>query len=158
MGPDLFWSAAPRARHPTVGQDDWDKADKLYEAYDLDKGAGDIATTAKAAHAFPCASGRVGPMGFRLGGLMTILIAVRTEVDAALSYCGGRTAVHLSEAVNVEAPVMVHVGEVDDYISRDAQQAIKTAFASRPEAATTGIACLRRPKIQPHVGIAPTEN
>lgn len=131
MSPDLFWRAAPGIQ--LSDKTDSDEADRLYEAYDLDKGVDDIAATIKAAHTLPGASGRVGLMGFCLGGLMTYLTAARTEVDAAVSYYGGRTEQHLSEVANVKAPFMMHVGEDDEYISRDAQQAIKMAFAGRPK-------------------------
>jgi carboxymethylenebutenolidase len=133
MCPDLFWRAAPGIQ--LSDKTDWDKAGKLYEEYDLDKGVDDIAATIKAAHALPGASGKVGLMGFCLGGLMTFLTAARTDVDAAVSYYGGRTERHLSEAPNVKAPFMMHVGEDDEYISRDAQQAIKAAFAGQPDKA-----------------------
>ena len=130
--PDLFWRQAPGVQ--LSDKTDWDKAGKLYEAYDLDKGVEDISATINAAHTLLGASGKVGLMGFCLGGLMTFLTAARTDIDAGVSYYGGRTERFLSEAPSVKAPFMMHVGEDDEYISRDAQQAIKKAFEGRPNA------------------------
>jgi len=56
-----------------------------------------------------------------------------TGVDAVVSQYGGRTEQFPSEADNVNAPFMTRVGEDGKYISRDAEQSIKTAFNGRPD-------------------------
>jgi carboxymethylenebutenolidase len=108
---------------------EWKKGLSLYDAYDFDVGVSDIADTMAAARTLGGASGKVGVMGFCLGGLMTFLTAARGNADAAVAYYGGGTENHLSEAGAVMVPMLMHLGEEDEFISKDAQRKIKEAFA-----------------------------
>jgi len=63
---------------------------------------------------------------------MTYLTAARENIDAGVSYYGGRTEQFLAEAANVTVPMIFHVGEEDEYISKDAQAAIKNAMKDKP--------------------------
>ncbi|MFM0248252.1 dienelactone hydrolase family protein [Paraburkholderia sediminicola] len=128
--PDLFWRQAPNVQ--LSDKTDWDKAGKLYEAYDVNQGVPDIVATVQAARTLPNATGKVGVVGFCLGGLMTFLTAARSGVDAAAGYYGGRTEQFLSETPTVSAPMIMHFGTEDEYISRDAQKAIKDSVAGMP--------------------------
>jgi carboxymethylenebutenolidase len=71
-------------------------------------------------------------MGFCLGGLMTYLTAARVTIDAAAVYYGGGTDQHLKEAKALKAPLQMHLGEEDEFISTEAQRHIKDALASNP--------------------------
>lgn len=127
--PDLFWRQAPNI--VLSDKTDWDRASKLYAAYDLSEGVNDIVATLAAARTLPDATGKVGLMGFCLGGLMTFLTAARGKVDAAVCYYGGNTEQHLAEAENVSAPMIMHIGEEDEYISKTALNAIKEAVREK---------------------------
>jgi carboxymethylenebutenolidase len=74
----------------------------------------------------------LGLMGYCFGGLMAYLTAARGGIDAGVSYYGGRTEQFLSEAGNVTALMIFHIGEEDEYISKDAQAAIKHAMKNKP--------------------------
>jgi carboxymethylenebutenolidase len=73
-------------------------------------------------------------MGFCLGGLMTFLVAARRDVDAAVAYHGGDTDKYVSEAHAIKAPLLMHLGERDEFIDKDAQKRIKSALADMPNA------------------------
>jgi carboxymethylenebutenolidase len=133
IAPDLFWRAAPGLDLNAWSESDWKQGLALYEAFDRDRGIRDIAATLAAARATPGASGKVGVMGFCLGGLMSYLTAARTPVDAAVSYYGGQTEQYLQEASAVAAPLLMHLGTEDEFISRSAQSRIMAAFQGRPE-------------------------
>jgi carboxymethylenebutenolidase len=77
-------------------------------------------------------SGKVGVMGFCLGGLMTFLTAARGNVDCAVAYYGGGTENRLNESDTVTVPMLMHLGEEDEFISKDAQRKIKEAFTDNP--------------------------
>ncbi|MGJ7493094.1 dienelactone hydrolase family protein [Variovorax sp. ZT4R33] len=128
--PDLFWRLEPGL--DLSPDTDWPRALALYQAYDLDTGVDDIAATLEAARRLPGASGKVGLMGFCLGGLMTYLTAARSRVDAAVSYYGGRTEEFLGEAATLASPLLMHLGEEDEFIPKPAQQRIVDALAGRP--------------------------
>jgi len=73
-------------------------------------------------------------MGFCLGGLMTFLTAARYGVDAAVAYHGGDTEKYLGEVNGLDAPLLMHLAEEDEFISKPAQAEIKKALASKPNA------------------------
>ncbi|MCB8877845.1 dienelactone hydrolase family protein [Acidisoma silvae] len=62
-----------------------------------------------------------------MGGLLTFLSAVRVPVDAAVAYYGGCIDQHLIEAPKISLPLMLHLGEDDEYIPHAAQQKIEKA-------------------------------
>ena len=128
--PDLFWRLEPGVE--LSDKTDWDKALALYEAYDLNTGVIDLMATMKAARTLIGASGKVGLMGFCLGGLMTFLTTVRCAIDAGVAYYGGRTEQHLAEAPGVTGPLLMHLGEEDEFISKEAQRAIIAALKDKP--------------------------
>jgi carboxymethylenebutenolidase len=130
IAPDLFWRKKPGLDLNSWSEAEWSEALAIYKSYNLDEGIRDVRTTINAGRVLQGASGKVGVMGFCLGGLMAFLTAARGEVDAAVEYYGGDTEKHLSEAPAVQAPMLVHLAEEDEYISKDAQGKIKAAFAN----------------------------
>jgi carboxymethylenebutenolidase len=73
-------------------------------------------------------------MGYCLGGLMTFLTAARYGVDAGVAYHGGDTEKYLGEVGSLNAPLLMHLAEEDEFISKSAQAEIKAALAKKPNA------------------------
>ena len=113
---------------------DWQHGLRLNQAYDRDAGAKDIKDTADAVAKLPECTGKVAVLGYCLGGLMTFLTAVRYGVDAAVAYHGGDTEKYLGEVGGLHAPLLMHLGEEDEFISKTAQAQIKAALAGKPNA------------------------
>jgi carboxymethylenebutenolidase len=130
--PDLFWRQEPGLDLNHWSDAEWKKGLALYAAYDRDKGVRDIVDTAHAAGQLEGASGKVGVMGFCLGGLMTFLTAAREKIDAAVAYHGGDTEKYLDEADKITAPMLMHLAEEDEFISKEAQTRIKAALSNKP--------------------------
>ena len=131
--PDLFWRQEPGLDLSHWTDAEWKKGLALYNAYNLESGVSDIADTIAAARRFDGASGKVGVMGFCLGGLLTFLTAARCNADGGVAYYPGSAENHIEEAAAVSIPMMVHLGEEDEFISKDAQQKIRDAFANNSE-------------------------
>lgn len=129
--PDLFWRLEPGLDLNEWSEADWKKGLSLYAAYDFDAGARDVAAVVDAARNLEGCTGKVGVMGYCLGGLMTFLTATRSGVDAGAEYYGGGTEKYLTEAPAIKAPLIMHLGEEDEYISKPAQAQIKAAFAHK---------------------------
>ena len=127
--PDLFWRQAPGLDLSHWTEAEWKQGLALFDIYDLSEGVSDVVQAISAARALAGASGKVAVMGFCLGGLMTYLTAARNRVDAAVAYYGGGTENHLSEAMAVSGPMLMHLGEEDEFISKDAQRRIEEALA-----------------------------
>ena len=127
--PDLFWRQEPGVDLSHWTEAEWKKGLELYNAYDYDKGLSDIADTLEAARALHTASGKAGVMGFCMGGLLTFMTAGRGNADAAVAYYPGGADKHLDKAAAVSIPMLIHLGEEDEFISKDAQRQIKEGFA-----------------------------
>jgi carboxymethylenebutenolidase len=130
--PDLFWRQTPGTDLGVTSDADWNAGLALYAGYDRNQGVGDIVATVKVAAGLEGASGKVGVMGYCLGGLMTFLTAARSKVDAAVEFHGADTEKYLDEAPAITAPMMVHLAELDEFISKTAQAEIVAAMAFKP--------------------------
>ena len=66
---------------------------------------------------------------------MVFMTAVRNEgIDAAVWYHGGDTEKYLGEVDGLHAPILMHLAEEDEFISKAAQAEIKAALAKKPNA------------------------
>lgn len=130
--PDLFWRQEPGLSLSHWTESEWKKGFELYSAFNFDKGVEDIGLTIEAARTLQGNTGKVGVMGYCLGGLMTFLTAARIGADAAVEYYGGGTEKYAAEAANISTPLIIHLGEEDEFISPEAQSEIKAAVAGNP--------------------------
>src|SRR5271168_1362920 len=134
VAPDLFWRQEPGVDLSVTSDADWQHGLRLYQAYDRDAGARDVKDTVNGVAKLPGCTGRVAVLGYCLGGLMTFLTAVRYGVDAAVVYHGGDTEKYLGEIDGLHAPLLMHLAEEDEFISKAAQAEIKRALAGKPNA------------------------
>lgn len=125
--PDLFWRLQPGVELTDQSEEEWKKAFALYQAFDVDKGVEDVGATLQTARSYAGASGKVGVMGFCLGGLLTFLTAARKDPDAAAEYYGGRTDEFVGEMQSVSCPMIMHLAEEDEYIPPPAREKIVKA-------------------------------
>src|SRR5271168_1443085 len=66
---------------------------------------------------------------------MVFMTAVRNDgIDAAVCYHGADTEKYLGEVDGLHAPLLMHLAEEDEFISKAAQAEIKTALSSKPNA------------------------
>jgi carboxymethylenebutenolidase len=135
VAPDLFWRQEPGVDLNVTSKADWDHGLRLYGAYDRDSGAKDVEDTVKAVRKLLECNGKVALLGYCLGALMVFLTAVRYHgVDAAVAYHGGDTDKYLGEVGGLNAPLLMHLAEEDEFISKAAQAEIKAALSKKPNA------------------------
>ena len=134
VAPDLFWRQEPGVDLSVTSEPDWQHGLRLYKAYDRDAGARDVKDTVNAVAKLPECTGKVAVLGYCLGGLMVFLTAARYGVDAAVAYHGGDTEKYLGELDGLKAPLLMHLAEEDEFISKAAQAQIKAALAMKPNA------------------------
>jgi carboxymethylenebutenolidase len=132
--PDLFWRQEPGVDLGVTSEADWQHGVRLYQAYDRDAGVRDVKDTIDTVSMLPECTDRVAVLGYCLGALMTFLTAVRYGVDAAVAYHGADTEKYLDEVAALRAPLLMHLGEEDEFISKSAQAKIKAALAGKPDA------------------------
>ena len=135
VAPDLFWRQEPGVDLNVTSKADWDHGLRLYEAYDRVSGAKDVEDTVNAVRKLQECNGKVALLGYCLGALMVFLTAVRYHgVDGAVAYHGGDTDKYLGEVGGLNAPLLMHLAEEDEFISKAAQAEIKAALSKKPNA------------------------
>jgi carboxymethylenebutenolidase len=135
VAPDLYWRQEPGVDLSVTSQADWDHGLRLYLAYDRDAGVKDIKDTIDAVRSLPESNCKVALLGYCLGALMVFMTAVRNNgIDAAVWYHGADTNKYLGEVDGLHAPILMHLAEEDEFISKAAQAEIKAALASKPNA------------------------
>jgi carboxymethylenebutenolidase len=130
--PDLFWRIEPGIE---LGQSeaDWKRAFGLYQQFDVAKGVTDIVATAAALRGLKSCEGKVGVLGFCLGGKLAYLAAAEAGIDCAVCYYGVGIEQSLDLASRIRCPVVMHFAEKDQYAPPAAVEQIKKAFIGRPE-------------------------
>jgi len=131
--PDLFWRIEPGIDITDQSEADWKKAFELYNAFDVDLGVKDIAAAIAHARQDPGCSGKVGSVGFCLGGLLAFLTATRTDVDAAVGYYGVGIEKHLGETDQLADPLLLHIAEEDQFVPKEAQALIVASLKNHPQ-------------------------
>jgi carboxymethylenebutenolidase len=135
VAPDLFWRQEPGVDLNVTSKADWDHGLRLYGAYDRDSGAKDVKDTVSAVRNLQECNGKVALLGYCLGALMVFLTAARYQgVDGAVAYHGGDTDKYLGEVGGLNAPLLMHLAEEDEFISKAAQAEIKAALSKKPNA------------------------
>src|SRR6202050_1401814 len=135
VAPDLFWRQEPGIDLSVTSEADWARGLRLYQAYDRDAGATDVEDTVSAVRNLQECKGKVALLGYCLGALMVFMTAVRNDgIDAAVWYHGADTEKYLGEVNGLHAPILMHLAEEDEFISKAAQAEIKAALAKKPNA------------------------
>lgn len=127
--PDLFWRQEPGVQITDKTEKEWAKAFELFQGFDLDAGVKDLARTLATLRQHSGCTGKVGAVGYCLGGRLAYLMATRTDCDASVGYYGVYIHEHLDETKNIKKPLMLHIAEADEFVPKSAQQKIVTALA-----------------------------
>ena len=131
--PDLFWRLEPGVDISDKTQAEWDKALDLMGRFDVDQGIEDIRATIDQIRADPGCSGKVGAVGYCLGGRLAFLTATRTDADASVGYYGVGIENYLGEAEKLAHPLMLHIAEEDGFVPKEAQALIIAGLKDHPQ-------------------------
>src|SRR3989442_8848949 len=130
--PDLFWRQEPDIQLTDKSEAEWQKAFQLYQGLDEAKAVEDSAVAVEFLRKHPACSGRVGAVGFCLGGNLAWLLSVRFSPDCAVGYYGVSIEKTFSEAKNLNSPLMLHIAGKDQYCPPTAQEQIHATLDSNP--------------------------
>jgi carboxymethylenebutenolidase len=128
LAPDLFWRQEPNSELSDKTEGEWGRAFKFYQGFNVDKGVDDIAATIDALRATPGCSGKIGAVGYCLGGKLAYLTATRTSADCSVGYYGVGLEDLLGEAKAIKAPHLQHIAEKDKFVPPEAQARVKEAL------------------------------
>jgi carboxymethylenebutenolidase len=130
--PDLFWRQQPGIQLTDKTQEEWNRAFELYRGLDEAKAVEDAAAAMAYLRQHPACNGKVGAVGFCLGGKLAYLIAVRFKPDASVGYYGVGIESALDEAANLHCPLMLHIAREDKFCPPAAQAQIHAALDANP--------------------------
>ena len=133
--PDIFWRIEPGIQITDQTEAEWQRAFELFGLFDVDKGVEDLKTTLAHLRGRPECSGKVGSIGYCLGGKLSFLMATRTDADCNVSYYGVGLDELLGEAGNISKPLLMHVASQDQFVPPEAQDKIKAGLADHSQVA-----------------------
>lgn len=129
--PDLFWRMKPHV-DLGYGEEDFAAALDYNERLDLTLAVQDVASTIKALRALPQQAGKVGALGYCLGGKLAMLAAARTDVDCAASYYGVGLDAFLQEVPSIQCPMVFHFAGNDALCPPATREKIQAALRANP--------------------------
>lgn len=132
VAPDLFWRLEPGVQLTDKSPEEWAKAFDLMNRFDIDKGIEDLRATAHTFKGHAQSTGRVGCVGYCLGGKLAFLMATRSNIDVSVSYYGVGLDTLLGETDGIKKPLLCHIAEEDKFVPKDAQNKIKDALHPNP--------------------------
>ena len=123
--PDLFWRQEPGIQITDKTEAEWKRAFGLFQGFDVDKGVEDLKSTLDSLRKTEGCTGKVGSMGFCLGGKLAYLMATRSAADCSVAYYGVGLDGLLGEAGKISKPLMLHIAELDKFVPPEAQKKVK---------------------------------
>ncbi|MBC7394122.1 MAG: dienelactone hydrolase family protein [Variovorax sp.] len=132
--PDIFWRQEPNVELGYT-EADWQRAFGYFQGFDEAKGMQDIQTAISTLRARAEVTGKVGVLGFCLGGKLAYLAACRTDADVAVGYYGVGIDAALGEADSIKSPLVLHIAELDKFCPPEARDKIVQTLKGRPNIA-----------------------
>lgn len=132
FAPDLFWRIEPGIELTDRIEAEQQRAFELFGKFDVDKGIEDIEASIRAVRARLECTGKVGVVGFCLGGLLAYLSATRTDSNATVSYYGVGIHDRLNESHAIANPLLLHIARLDRFVPPEAQAKIRSELGANP--------------------------
>lgn len=125
--PDLFWRIEPGIDITDKSDAEWKRAFELFQAFDQVKGIEDLKATVAAARTMPGSNGKVGTMGYCLGGRLAFMMAEQSDADVNISYYGVGLDGLVGDLGKVTKPLIVHIADKDEYFPPEGRARLMAA-------------------------------
>lgn len=122
VAPDLFWRDQPHVELDADKPEEFQAALGHMQRMDQDLAIRDIEAAIKAARAELGEGGKVGVVGYCLGGRLAFMAACRTDGDAFVGYYGVGIDNLLGEQHAIGKPVLLHIPTADGFVPPEAQK------------------------------------
>lgn len=133
IAPDLFWRIAPRTELDPDVPEQMQRALDMIPRFDQDRGVADIEAAIRYARAQLTGGGKVGCVGYCLGGRLAFMAAARTDVNASVGYYPVGIPDLLREANAIAHPVMLHIAGADHFVDADTQAKMHGGLDDHPK-------------------------
>jgi carboxymethylenebutenolidase len=132
IAPDLFWRLQPGIELDPDIPDQMQAALDWMGKFDQGLGIRDIEATIRVARD-RVGGGRVGAVGYCLGGRLAYMTAARTDIDASVGYYAVGIDGLLDEKHAIARPLMLHLAGADHFVSPEVQRAMHDGLDDHPK-------------------------
>lgn len=132
IAPDLFWRIRPGIELDADVPDDLQEGFRLFGEFDQEAGIRDIEATIREARKM-VGGGKVGAVGYCLGGRLAFLTATRTDINATVGYYGVGLDGLLGESHAIAHPLLLHIPQADGFVPAEAQQKMHEGLNGHPK-------------------------
>lgn len=132
--PDLFWRIEPGIDLTDNVPEQLQRAFHLFSVFDVEQGVSDLQSTLAHARSMKDCTGKVGAIGYCLGGKLAFLMAIKTEIHAVVSYYGVGLGAMLDQVDKIAEPLLLHIAGNDEFVPKDEQEKIIAAMEDHPTA------------------------
>lgn len=133
VAPDLFWRIAPGVELNPDIPEELQRGLDLFGQFDQDAGIRDIEATIHATRALLGGTGKIGAVGYCLGGRLAFMTACRTDIDASVGYYGVGIDGLLGEKHAIANPVLLHIAGEDGFVDKATQQKMHEGLDDHPK-------------------------
>jgi carboxymethylenebutenolidase len=133
IAPDLFWRLQPGIELDPDMPEELQQAFDWMNQFDQNKGIEDLESAIKAARAKLGGDGKVGVVGYCLGGRLAFMCATRTDSDATVGYYGVGIDNLLGEKHAIANPVLLHIAGADHFVTPDIQARMHAGLDDHPK-------------------------
>ena len=130
--PDLFWRQEPNVELSDKKSEDIKKAFDLYYDFDYDLAVNDMNDTEKYLKNLSDYDGKVGAVGYCLGGKLCYLMCCRTNIDCAIAYYGTYIEHHIKEVTNLHRPFLLHMAMKDRWVQKEVNDLLERKLNKNP--------------------------
>jgi carboxymethylenebutenolidase len=130
--PDLFWRQEPSVELSDRDPAHVQKAFDLYYEFDYDLGVRDMEDTRHFLQGHPACNGKVGAVGYCLGGKLCYLMCCRTDIDCTVAYYGTYIEHNIREVKNLHRPFVLHMAMKDRWVQAEVNDLLERRLAPNP--------------------------
>ncbi|MCD7041875.1 carboxymethylenebutenolidase [Pseudomonas syringae] len=130
--PDLFWRQEPGVELSDKNPEDVKRAFDLYYGFDYDLGVEDMEDVRAFLSGSSASNGKVGAVGYCLGGKLCYLMCCRTDIDCAVAYYGTYIEHNIREAVSLHRPFMLHMAMKDRWVQKEVNDLLMRNLSPNP--------------------------
>lgn len=130
--PDLFWRQESGVELSDKNPEDVKRAFDLYYGFDYDLGVEDMEDVRAYLSESSASNGKVGAVGYCLGGKLCYLMCCRTDIDCAVAYYGTYIEHNIREAVSLHRPFMLHMAMKDRWVQKEVNDLLMRNLSPNP--------------------------
>ncbi|WP_127114449.1 dienelactone hydrolase family protein [Shimia sediminis] len=138
IAPDMFWRQERSIELNAALEEDRNKAMTLMQGFDLEASLGDMDAAAALLREDGKLKGKIGVVGYCLGGRVAFRMATSNAADAVVCFYPVAISQDLDTSTGPQAPLLIHLG-ADDHLCPPEAQAAITAHVEQSSGSTVTV-------------------